>query len=79
MLHSEFIVQTSFQETPVFGNRLRTFGGQLIIIHGYCISVRRFYIRPPSMATSVRYATHAGYTLFPTGYRPHKPEQNAGE
>ena len=37
-LHSEFIAQTSFRETPVFGNRLRTSGGQLIIIHGYCIS-----------------------------------------
>ena len=27
----------------------------------------------PSMATSVQYAIRAGYTLFPTGYRPHKP------
>ncbi len=26
------------------------------------------------MATSVQYATRAGYTLFPTGCRPHKPE-----
>ncbi len=33
----------------------------------------------PSMATSVQYAILAGYTLFPTGCRPHKPEQNAGE
>lgn len=24
-------------------------------------------------------AIRAGYTLFPTSYRPHKPEQNAGE
>ncbi|EFK43122.1 hypothetical protein HMPREF9346_05336 [Escherichia coli MS 119-7] len=39
-LHSEFIAQTSFRETPVFGNRLRTFGGQLIIIHGYCCHER---------------------------------------
>ena len=31
------------------------------------------------LATSVQYAIHAGYTLFPTGCRPHKPEQNAGE
>ncbi|EFI86832.1 hypothetical protein HMPREF9551_04213 [Escherichia coli MS 196-1] len=31
------------------------------------------------MATSVRYATRAGHTLFPTGCRPHKPEQNGGE
>ena len=44
-LHSEFIAQTSFRETPVFGNLLRTSGDQLIIIHGSCISVRRFYIR----------------------------------
>ncbi len=27
------------------------------------------------MATSVQYAIHAGYTLFPTGCRPHKPER----
>ena len=27
------------------------------------------------MATSVQYAILAGYTLFPTGCRPHKPEQ----
>lgn len=31
------------------------------------------------MAISVLYATRAKYTLYPTGYRPHKPEQNAGE
>ncbi|EAP2901078.1 hypothetical protein EOH33_21475 [Salmonella enterica] len=43
--------------------------------------LRQTFLYPdsPSMATSVRYATHAGYTLFPTGYRSHKPEQNAGE
>ncbi|EIG83250.1 hypothetical protein BHF25_23920 [Escherichia coli] len=29
----------------IFSNSLRTFGSQIIIIHGYCISVRRFYIR----------------------------------
>lgn len=67
---------TGADKTPVFGNRLRTSGGQLIIIYGYCISL---YPDSPSMATSVQYAIHAGYTLFPTGYRPHKPEQNAGE
>ena len=32
-----------------------------------------------SMATSVLYAGRAGYTLFPTGYRLHTPEQNADE
>lgn len=31
------------------------------------------------MATSVLYAGRAGYTLFPTGYRLHTPEQNADE
>lgn len=38
--------------------------------------VQSIYPDSPSMGTSVRYAIHAGYTLFPTDYRPHKPKQN---
>ena len=63
-LHSEFIAQTSFRETPVSViacARLVKF----IIIHGSCISVRRFYIRTALMATSVQYAILRRIYTFP--------------
>ncbi|GDW17392.1 hypothetical protein BvCmsSIP046_04845 [Escherichia coli] len=49
--------------------------------YSWFLHLRQTFLYPdsPSMATSVQYAILAGYTLFPTGCRPHKPEQNAGE
>lgn len=45
------------------------------------LHLRQTFLYPdsPSMATSVQYAIRAGYTLYPTGYRLHKPEQNGDE
>ncbi|SWI61161.1 Uncharacterised protein [Klebsiella pneumoniae] len=40
-LHSEFIAQAPFREAPIAGYRLCASCGQLIILHGYSISVRR--------------------------------------
>ncbi|OKT24400.1 hypothetical protein ACN57_10685 [Escherichia coli] len=44
-----------------------------------CLEIQGASLHTASMATSVQYAIRAGYTLFPTGCRPHKPEQNGGE
>lgn len=68
--------------TLLFGNRLCSFGSQLIIIHGYCISLypgspsKRPFLRPRNLDTTSFCSVQGSYLFLLTEIQNRKSAQN---